>query len=159
VGEHIADVLAEEFGSIDQLKKASLEELSGVREIGPKIAESIDSFFEEKSNLELIKKLREAGVRLTSVEEEVKVGPLAGKNFVLTGRLEKYSRGDAEELIKALGGKVSSSVSKNTDFVVVGQEPGSKYDKALKLGVAILTEEEFKAMVKAKVGEGLPKSV
>jgi DNA ligase (NAD+) len=159
VGEHIADVLAEEFGSIDELEKASLEELSTVREIGPKIAESIASFFEEKSNLELIEKLRKAGVRLTSVEEEIKVGPLAGKNFVLTGRLEKYSRGDAEELIKAMGGKVSSSVSKNTDFVVVGQEPGSKYDRALKLGVTILTEEEFEAMVKAKVGEGLPKSV
>ncbi|GFP33381.1 DNA ligase (NAD+) [Candidatus Hakubella thermalkaliphila] len=94
-----------------------------------------------------MEKLKKAGVRLTSVKEEVKAGPLAGKNFVLTGRLEKYSRGDAEELIKAMGGTVSSSVSKNTDFVVVGEEPGSKYDKALKLGVTILTEEEFEAML------------
>lgn len=159
VGEHIADVLAEEFRSIDELKKASLEELSTVREIGPKIAESIISFFEEKSNLELIEKLRKGGVRLTLVKEEVKAGSLAGKNFVLTGRLEKYSRGDAEELIKAMGGKVSSSVSKNTDYVVVGEEPGSKYDKALKLGVTILTEKEFETMLKMEVGERLLKSV
>ena len=109
------------------------------------MAKSIVNFFREKKNLEVLEKLRRAGVKME--EEEKKEGVLAGKTFVFTGALSKYSRHEAQEKVIALGGKVSSSVSRNTDYVVVGENPGSKYEKAKKLGIKIINEEEFLKMI------------
>ncbi|MBI5167608.1 MAG: NAD-dependent DNA ligase LigA [candidate division NC10 bacterium] len=148
VGEHVASVLASHFGSMDKLAKATEEELSGIHEIGPRIAESVALFFSQKGNLKVIERLRKAGVRMA--EEVVAVPqaqPLAGKALVLTGALEGFSRDEAKNLIERLGGRVTSSVSKKTDYVIVGRDPGSKYDEALRLGVPILDEEGFKELV------------
>jgi len=149
VGEQYAELLAEQFHSIDQLSEASQEELSTIPSIGPKIAESIVAFFRQKGNKQIIKKLRKAGVRLEREEVE-KVGeglvpslPLAGLEFVLTGKLESFSRPEAEAKIKALGGKAGSDISRKTSYVVVGADPGSKLAKAEKLGTKTLTEAEF----------------
>ncbi len=142
VGERTAQLLAEHFQSMDKLMKASVEELQFVSDIGPTIAESIYRFFQDKRNRGLVEKLRTAGLRF---EEEVKrkEGKLSGQTFVLTGALSKFTRDEAKDIIESLGGKVTDSVSKNTTYVVVGENPGSKYDKALKLKIPILTEEGF----------------
>jgi DNA ligase (NAD+) len=149
VGEQYAERLAENFHSIDALAKASEEDLRSIRPIGPKIAESIAAFFRQERNRQIIKKLRKAGVRLEREEVE-KVGeglvpslPLAGQEFVLTGKLESFSRPEAEAKIKALGGKAGSHVTKKTSYVVVGADPGSKLAKAQKLGIKTLSEAEF----------------
>jgi len=147
VGAHIADVLARYFPSIDQLKNASYEQLLEIEEIGPKIAESIVVFFEQKKNLEVLEKLRQAGVKMKEVRRVQVPQKFAGLTFVLTGALSSFSREEAKEKIEQYGGRVSSSVSKKTDYVIVGEEPGSKYDKAKELGVKILNEEEFKKML------------
>jgi len=146
VGEQYAELLAEQFHSIDQLAKASQEELSTLRSIGPKIAESIVAFFRQEGNRQIIEKLKRAGVRLK--REKVGEGlvpslPLAGLEFVLTGKLESFSRSEAEAKIKALGGKAGSDVTKTTSYVVVGTDPGSKLAKAEKLGIKTLSESEF----------------
>lgn len=146
VGEHIAEILAEHYKNIENLSKADFEELKEIPEIGPKIAESIISFFKDSKNLQLIKRLEEAGVKY-AVERKEDL-PLAGIQFVFTGGLKHYTRTEAENLVKRLGGKVSSSVSKNTNYVVVGEEPGSKYEKAKKLNIKILNEEEFENLIK-----------
>ncbi len=143
VGEHIAEVLAERFGSLDELSKASLEELSSTPEVGPKIAESIVTFFRQEQTRNLLEKLRRAGVWPEVKKVEVKEGFFTGKSVVFTGELSGMSRPEAEAIVKAQGGRPSGSVSKKTDFVVVGENPGSKYQKAQELGVAILSEEEF----------------
>jgi DNA ligase (NAD+) len=149
VGEQYAELLAERFHSIDQLAKASQEELSAIPSIGPKIAESIVAFFRQKGNRRIIEKLRKAGVRLEKEKVE-KVGeglvpslPLAGLEFVLTGKLDSFSRSEAEAKIKALGGKAGSDVTMKTSYVVVGADPGSKLAKAQKLGIKTLSEAEF----------------
>jgi DNA ligase (NAD+) len=146
VGDQYAELLAEQFQSIDQLAEASEEELSTLSSIGPKIAESIVAFFRQKGNRQIIEKLREAGVRLEREKvEEAKAEelPLAGLEFVLTGKLESFPRSEAEAKIKALGGKVGSDVIKKTSYVVVGADPGSKLAKAQKLGTKTLNETEF----------------
>ncbi|HXE76295.1 MAG TPA: NAD-dependent DNA ligase LigA [Candidatus Xenobia bacterium] len=148
VGERTAQLLAEHFGSLDKLAKASEEELLEVHEIGPKVAEGIREFFSEKSNRELIEKLRKAGLRFTEERKAAKDSRLAGKTFVITGTLERWSREEAKELIESLGGKVTDSVSKKTSYLVVGAEPGSKLDKAKSLGVATLDESAFAKLVK-----------
>lgn len=147
IGRRTAQLLAENYFDIDKLCVAKEEELSQIHEIGPKVAESTVNFFKQKENQQLIEKLKKAGVR---VKGEVVKGPkpLAGKVFVFTGGMEKYTRPDAEALVRKLGGRASSSVSKETDFVVVGTEPGSKFDKAKKLGVKIISEEEFNKLIK-----------
>jgi len=146
VGEQYAELLAEQFHSIDQLAKASQEELSDLSSIGPKIAESIVAFFRQDGNKQIIKKLRKAGVKLE--REKVKEAkpeelPLAGREFVLTGKLDSFSRSEAEAKIKALGGKAGSDVTRKTSYVVVGADHGSKLDKAEKLGIKKLNEAEF----------------
>ncbi|MGB9613435.1 MAG: NAD-dependent DNA ligase LigA [Candidatus Margulisiibacteriota bacterium] len=146
VGRKTAQILADNFLDIDQLAKATEAELSKIYEIGPKVAESIVTFFRQKENQHLIEKLKKAGVQLKAkVEKGPK--PLAGKTFVFTGGLEKYTRAEAEEIVRKLGGRASSSVSKETDFVVVGTEPGSKYEKAKKLGIKIISEKEWLKMI------------
>jgi DNA ligase (NAD+) len=152
VGERTAELLAEHFGSLDRLAEASREELLEVPEVGPKVAESIVEFFSEKANREVIKKLRDAGVEMRAARPVAKDQRLAGKTFVFTGTLSRYTREQASELVLQHGGKVASSVSKKTDYVVVGAEPGSKYDRARQLGVKILTEEEFEKLVGARQG-------
>lgn len=147
IGSRSAEVLAERYNSIDTLKLAGAEELQGINEIGPVLAKSIHDFFRIERNINVIEKLKAHGVR-THEEREVKPAhalPFAGKTFVFTGSLS-MPRPEAEALVKSLGGKSSSSVSKKTDYVVAGAEPGSKYEKAVELGVKVLTEEEFKEL-------------
>ena len=143
VGSETAEILANEFGSIDRLAKASREELLAIPGIGPKAADSIIAFFKQETNLKIIEKLRKAGVRLEAEVSKPKELPLAGLEFVITGKLEAFTRNEAEAKIKELGGKVGSSVTKKTDYLVVGADPGSKLDKARALGTKTLTEEEF----------------
>lgn len=147
VGVGAARILAERFPSMDRLRWVTQEELESVYEIGPKMAASVVAFFQNEQNIEVLDKLRRAGVNFEGeVAEEEKELTFAGKVFVLTGALEEYTREEAAELVRSLGGQVVSSVSKKTDYVLVGRNPGSKLDKAKKLGIAILTEEEFKAL-------------
>jgi DNA ligase (NAD+) len=146
VGDQYAELLAEHFHSIYDLAKASEEDLSTIPSIGPKIAESIVAFFRQDRNRQIIEKLRKAGVRLEreKVEEaRPEELPLAGMEFVLTGKLESFSRSGAEAKIKALGGKAGSDVTKKTSYVIVGADPGSKLAKAEKLGTKTLSEAEF----------------
>jgi DNA ligase (NAD+) len=144
VGSHVAQVLARAFLSIDRLAQASVEELNSVEEIGPEIARSVHDWFRDKQNLKLIEKLKEAGVRMKDAAPPPRrKGPLTGRTIVITGGLESMSRSDAEKAAEDAGAKIASSVSKKTDFVVVGENPGSKYDKALQLGVETIDEKEF----------------
>lgn len=150
IGAGVAQLLAEHYHSITELQNASFEDLRSIYEVGPKIAESIVRFFKERRNVEILNRLRKAGVRLAATASEVKAkGTLAGKTFVLTGTLPSMTREDAKTLIEDRGGKVSSSVSAKTDYVIVGEEPGSKYKKAQALRIKILDEEEFKKLVNA----------
>jgi DNA ligase (NAD+) len=146
VGSHMAEVLAQRYRSMDRLAETGIEELEGIEEVGPTIAESVAAFFDEPRNLELIARLKEAGVNM---EEEVEEGPspLEGLAFVLTGALDSLTREGARRAIEARGGRVSSSVSKKTDYVVAGADPGSKYDKAQDLGVSIIAEDELLRML------------
>ncbi len=148
VGGHIARVLARRYRSVNELAAATEDELADIHEIGPNIARSIVAFFRQEGNRRIVEKLRKAGVRLEKEETEEVSGPdLSGKTFVFTGALHTISRSEAQELVEKLGAKASSSVSKKTDYVVVGEAPGSKAEKARQLGVTMLTEEEFLAMV------------
>jgi DNA ligase (NAD+) len=144
VGSHVAEVLASAFLSIDALAAASEDEIDAVPEIGPTVAATVRAWFDEEENLALIEKLRKAGVRL---EDEAPPDegpkPLEGQTIVLTGGMDTLSRDDATRLAQQTGARVASSVSKKTDFVVAGENPGSKYDQALKLGVEIIDEQEF----------------
>jgi len=146
VGEHIAEVLAERFGSIDELARASYEELVGIPEIGPRIAQSIVDFFASQGNRRLIEELKAVGIDPRAQRPPEK-GPLAGKAFLFTGRLSGMTRQEAKRLVESLGGKVASSVSRKVDYVVVGEDPGSKLDRARALGITTLSEEEFKELV------------
>ena len=148
VGSHTAEVLSKEFPTLDSLMNASYEEIEKIREIGPKIAESIVSFFRQEQNLKVIEKLRKAGVNFGSELKKVaeKEG-FTGKTFVITGKLNSFSRDEAAELIKSFGGRVTSSVTRNTDVVIVGENPGSKLDDARRYGIKTITEEEFKRMI------------
>ena len=125
---------------------ASIEELSEVPDVGPVVADSIARFFRQDETREVLRKLDEAGVRPRS-EARAEAGALAGKTFVFTGALT-MPREEAEAIVRGLGGSATLSVSKNTDFVVVGEKPGSKYEKALQLGVKVISEEEFLTMVR-----------
>jgi DNA ligase (NAD+) len=147
VGYHLAGVLAKNFKSIDNLATQSAEELTRIHEIGPIVAESIYNFFHNPKNLIVLKKLERAGVVFPAEKSEVKEAPLTGKTFVLTGGLGSFSRDQARKIIEDMGGRVASSVSKNTDFVIAGKDPGSKYDEAMRLRIEILSEDDFKKMV------------
>jgi DNA ligase (NAD+) len=142
VGERTAQFLAEHFGSMEALEEAGIEELQNVNEVGPRIAESIVEFFSVPANRELVERLRAAKLKLDGQKKE-RGTKLAGKTFVLTGTLAKYTRGEAKKMIEDAGGKVTGSVSKKTDYVVAGADAGSKLDKARTLGVAVIDEEEL----------------
>ena len=140
VGERTAQFLAEHFGSMEELEKASVEELQNVNEVGPRIAESIVEFFSIAANRKLIERLREAGLTLTGQKRQ-RGTKLAGKTFVLTGTLAHFTRDEAKKMIEDAGGKVTGSVSKKTDYVVTGADAGSKLDKAREFGVAVIDEK------------------
>ena len=150
VGQHIATVLAKEFGSLDAIMSADLERLQTVKEIGPEISTSLVSYFQEESNRRVINRLREFGVSITvtAVGPDGSSQPFTGKTFVFTGGLEGMSRDAAKSLVERLGATVSSSVSKRTSYVVAGTDPGSKLDQARKLGVPVLSKDEFLALVR-----------
>jgi DNA ligase (NAD+) len=148
VGERTAQFLAEHFGSLDKLAKATAEELYEVEEVGPRVAESILHFFREPRNLKVLEKLRKAGLRFEQKKLRKAEGKLTGKQFVLTGTLPNYSREEATRLIEEAGGRVIGSVSKKTDYVVVGADPGSKLDKARSLGVKTIDEIELLRLLK-----------
>ncbi|MBW1803767.1 MAG: NAD-dependent DNA ligase LigA, partial [Deltaproteobacteria bacterium] len=150
VGEHLANVLAKHFKSIDNLAKQTEEELTAVHEIGPIVAQSISHFFRNPGNLEVLEKLRKGGVAFPSDKIEEKALPFEGKTFVLTGTLDAFTRDEAKRIIEDMGGRVASSVSGKTHFVVAGANPGSKYNKALGLGVETLNEDAFRKMVEEK---------
>jgi DNA ligase (NAD+) len=150
IGERTGQLLAAHFSSLDELAEAREEQLLEVGEVGPKVAASIAEFFSESANQRIIKKLDKLGVRPTTEKRVRKSQRLAGKSFVFTGGLANRSREEAGELVQQHGGKISGSVSKRTDYVVVGADPGSKYDKAKELGVPVLTEPEFDKLIGAK---------
>jgi len=149
VGERTAQALADYFKDIDSLAKVSLDELIQIEDVGPKVGESIVFFFNQPENIDLINILKEAGLNFSSIKEEKKGEcPLAGHIIVLTGKLLDLSREEATEIIENLGGTVSSSVSSKTAYVVVGDSPGSKLERAQKLGIPTLSEKEFLKLVK-----------
>jgi DNA ligase (NAD+) len=148
VGERASKILAGHYQTLQALMEAPQEEITQLPEIGPKIAASVVFFFANEQNRQVIDKLIASGVNTVTLNsKETGDKPLAGKTFVITGTMESFTRQEAGEIVEKLGGKVSSSVSRNTDYVVVGENPGSKYDKAVTLGVQILDEEAFKALV------------
>ncbi|MBW6472701.1 MAG: NAD-dependent DNA ligase LigA, partial [Anaerolineaceae bacterium] len=146
VGEVMASELAKKYTNLDELSNASMDELLMIEGIGPNIASQIIEWFDQDRNKQILSKLKEVEVwpQITKSEKTIeKEMPLDGKVFVVTGSLERFSRTEIKEVIESLGGKTSSSVSKNTDFVLVGESPGSKFNKARELGIKILNEEEF----------------
>ena len=151
VGTHVAQVIANAFGSIDALLEASAQDIDDVEEIGPEIATSVHDWFADRRNRRLIEKLRAAGVRMRDVVKKPRgKQPLAGKTIVLTGGLETLSREEATAAAQAAGARVASGVSSKTDFVVVGTDPGTKAAKAEQLGVEAVDEQEFLKRLKGK---------
>ena len=148
IGGQSADILAEHFGSLDALMAADIEALQTVEQIGPKIAESVYEYFRNPANRAVIEGLLTAGVRPEQPKKVRRAGKLAGKTIVVTGTLEKFTRPQIEQAIKQAGGKPASSVSKKTDFVLAGKEPGSKLDKARQLGVKVIDEKQFQEIIK-----------
>jgi DNA ligase (NAD+) len=153
VGERTAGILARKFGSLEELSRASVEELDAVHEIGLVVAESVRDWFDDPGNMALCERLRAAGVR-TRLEQgtgESRTEAFAGKQFVLTGKLESLTRDAAQAMIEARGGRVTSSVSKKTDYVVAGEDAGSKLDKAVALGLQVIDEAALKVMLNGEV--------
>ena len=148
VGTKAAKVLARKFKSLENLANASFEDLSEINDIGPIVANSIVEFFSQDQTKDLIGRLKNYGVNMEDVSEESKDNRFEGYTFVLTGSLDSFTRDEASDIIEKFGGKVSSSVSKKTSFVLAGEEAGSKLTKAQSLGVTILTEDQFKEMIK-----------
>jgi DNA ligase (NAD+) len=140
VGERTAQILAEHFGSLDRIAEAAREELEAAEEVGPKVAESVYQFFREERNRRLIQGLRDAGLQFEFHQKRKKAGPLEGLTFVLTGTLPNLTREEAAVRISSAGGKVTDAVSRKTDYVVAGDKPGSKLEKAQTLGVKVIDE-------------------
>ncbi len=148
IGINASEILAERFNSLDELADADVETLAGINEIGPIMAKSISDFFNNRENLQVIEKIKKAGVKTENTERvQKKNNKLAGLTFVITGTLSKYTRESITSLIKEAGGKVTGSVSGNTDYLICGQEPGSKLDRAKELKVKVITEKEFESML------------
>ncbi len=150
VGEHTAEVLCEHFGTLDRIALSGEEELSQIHEIGTVIARSVHLFFQDQRNLNRLERMKAAGVNPETESREGRSNILEGKSFVFTGSLEHFTREGAEEIAKRNGGRISGSVSKKTDYVVAGENAGSKLNRAEELGVTVLTEEEFLKMIEWK---------
>ena len=149
VGQRVAQILARRFGSMDALMSADLQTIGNTNEIGPIIAQSVFDYLHSDDGIELIQQLRAAGVSLDASGEDAvdSTGVFAGKTVVVTGSLSKYSRDEIERLIEQRGGRAASSVSKKTDFLIAGEAAGNKLEKAKGLGVPVLTEAEFDALI------------
>jgi DNA ligase (NAD+) len=148
VGASVAQLLVRQFASMDALMNASIDELQTIQGVGPQIADSVRRFLEDRHNAKIVEKLRKAKLRFEEkLQRTVKQSPFSGKTVVLTGTLSTLSRDEAKEKIEELGGKVASSVSSKTDFVVVGADAGSKLDKAKKLGVQTIDEDDFSKLI------------
>jgi DNA ligase (NAD+) len=147
VGERAAYLLTKRFSSIDQLKLAGREEIENLHEIGPKVSESIIQFFAEKKNIHVVNKLKQSGVNMQTIQRKNQKYLLEGKQFALTGALSSFTRNEAKELIINAGGRVTSSITKNTDYLLAGEKPGSKFEKAQSLGIKIIDEKTLKGMV------------
>jgi DNA ligase (NAD+) len=150
VGEHLASVLARHFSTLDNLRESTAEELSSLDEVGPIVAESIRSYFDKEETTLFLRKLRDAGMVFPVEESETGPKPLDGQSIVITGTLENYSRSQAKKILEGLGARVVSSVSKKTNAVLVGANPGSKYNKATELGIRIIDENDFMKLAGAK---------
>jgi DNA ligase (NAD+) len=142
VGEHVARIIADHFGTLERLQNSSLEEIMSVKGIGEETAKSIVAYFENESNLRNVRRLLESGIRFegTSLPPS---SSIAGKTFVFTGSLASMRRSEAQDIILKRGGKVGSQISPNTDYLVMGKSPGSKLDKAKSMGISVLTEDDF----------------
>jgi len=147
VGERTAQILAETFGSLDEIANADEDTLQQAEEVGPKVSQSIRQFFHEPRNREMVQRLREAGLTFEQAVRKKAAGKLSGKVFVLTGTLPHLAREEAKERIESAGGKVTGSVSKKTHYVVAGADPGSKLEKANSLGVPVIGEDELLEML------------
>ena len=147
VGQRAGIVLARHFHSMTNLQNAKIEELEFVMEIGEVVAKSLEDFFSHESNISEIICLNKLGLKM-EVKGEVVGDELFGKQFVLTGSLDSFTRDEAKNKISALGGRITSNVSKKTDYIIVGLDPGSKADKAKKLGIDVINEQTFKKMIK-----------
>jgi len=153
-------VLSGHFPSIEALSKAGSEELMSIPSIGPKVSDGILAFFRQPQNIRVLEKLSKAGVQMSTVGPLRKDLPLSGKEFVITGKLEKFGRQQAETLVRELGGKASSDVTKKTTYVVVGVDPGSKLARAQALGIEILNEDQFnEILIEAKMKSGNPEQI
>jgi len=148
VGIHAAELLVEKFPSMEKLVHAEFDELSDIPQIGPVIADSVCQFFTQDDTIQILEKLKQAGVRLVKDHQTNNSEKLSGLKFIFTGSLTHCSRFDAQEIVKSMGAKVASSISKNLDYVVVGKDPGSKLEKAKKLGLKIISEDEFQKLIK-----------
>jgi len=147
VGQKAAKVIAERYGSLDAIQAATVEDLTQIRDVGDAIAQSLRSWLDNEQNQHFIRRLREAGVNMTE-QVERRDDRFAGKTFVLTGTLPDYTRDQAAAIIESFGGKVSSSVSKKTSYVLAGEEAGSKLTKAQSLGVTIIDQAQFDEMIR-----------
>jgi len=148
VGSETASLLAEHFGSMKALMAASAEELAAVSTIGPVVAASVHDYFKEKQNRTLIEKLQAGGVQMQAAAPATRDGPLSGQSFVISGTLAAFSRPEAEARIRSLGGSTSSSLTKKTDVLVVGESPGSKLEKAQRYETTLLEDEAFMALLR-----------
>jgi len=153
VGAVTARALVEHFWTMDRLQAASLEELAAVPGVGAVVAEAVRQYLDDPRNQETIARLRAQGLRFAEEEVSGVRGPLDGRTFVLTGRLQGFTRSEAQARIEALGGRVSSAVGKATDYVVAGEDPGSKLDKARKLGVRVIDEVAFVELLRGPGGD------
>ncbi|MDD5617835.1 MAG: helix-hairpin-helix domain-containing protein, partial [Candidatus Omnitrophica bacterium] len=150
IGEKAAYVLADKFGSLDKIMEAKTADFNSIYEIGEVMAESIVEFFKQPKVRHLIAKLEKAGLNTKQPKQNLRRVSLAGKTFVFTGELKDFPRAKAQEIVRQFGANAASNVSKNTDFVVIGENPGSKFQKAKKLGVNIINEGEFKKLIGGK---------
>jgi len=147
VGQHIAQILSKQFATLDAIMNASRDELGTIKEIGPEIASSIEEFFRLDKNEKVLQRLLDSGIEIEAMSKREGALPLQGKTFVFTGELDNYTRTEAKELIEGLGARATSSVSSQTDYVIVGKEPGSKLDEARKRGIKTLDEKAFKKLL------------
>ena len=148
IGVKAAKSLAKHYKTMDKLMESSIEELVMIDDLGEIMAKSVYEFFNQEQTKDLIRRLKDLGVNMETISEEETDDRFKEMIFVLTGALEKYSRKEAEDIIEKFGGKTSSSVSKKTTYVIAGEDAGSKLDKANKLGVTVITEEQFEEMIK-----------
>jgi len=148
VGEHVARLLVSNFKNLDKIKHASYDDFIAIHEIGPQVAQSVFQFFNEKKNIETIDHLLNAGIEFEEIERAENL-PLSDKTFVFTGTLSKFSRDEAKSIVENLGARATSSVSKNTDYVIIGEAPGSKADKAKELGLTLMNETEFVKLIES----------